>query len=101
MDRVLGARLEVGLVTEGIDGLAHLGARLFYLAADPVWVFAHWMSSFTVSTVWGTGGVAACSAFLPLMASTPATASHSTVTISAASHSGRKLSSATISTAVN
>ena len=46
------------------------------------------MSSFTVSTVWGTGGVAACSAFLPASASTAATASHSTVTISAASHSG-------------
>src|SRR4051812_34750871 len=58
------------------------------------------MSSFTVSTVWGAGGVADCRALRPAAASTPATAAHSRVTISAASHSGRKLSSTMISSAV-
>src|SRR5689334_6268162 len=56
---VLRAALDVRLVAQGVDGVAHLLARLLYLAPDPVWVFAHRMSSFTVSTVWGAGGVAA------------------------------------------
>src|SRR5262249_24560441 len=80
---VLGARRDVGLVAERADGLAHLGAGVLYLPADPVWVFAHWMSSFTVSTVWGAGGVAARSALRPAAARAAATAAHSRVTISA------------------
>ena len=72
-EALLRARLHVGLVGEGVDGLAHLVAGRLYFLADPVWVFAHWMSSFTVSTVCsGTGGVACCSSLRPRAASTRA-----------------------------
>src|SRR5829696_1829244 len=99
-DLLLGPALDVGLVLERVDGLAHLRAGLLYLLADPVWVFAHWMSSFTVSTVWGAGGVACCSDFWPALNSANATIAHRTVTISAASHVGMASSSAAISVAV-
>src|SRR3954452_18923260 len=89
-DRLLGAheallraRLHVGLVGEGVDGVAHLVAGRLYVLADPVWVFAHWMSSFTVSTVCsGTGGVACCSSLRPRAARTAPTRPQRSVTIS-------------------
>src|SRR4051794_20311734 len=101
-DRVARARLDVGLVAEGVDRVAHLLAGRLYFPADPVRVFAHWMSSFTVSTVCsGTGGVACCSSLRPRMASTAPISPHRTVTISAASHSGMAVSSAAIRHAVS
>src|SRR5829696_2183100 len=98
---LLGARLDVGLVTERVDGVRHLGARLFYLGADPVGFFAHWMSSFTVSTVWGAGGVARCNCFWPALASTRATIAHSAITISEATHVAIASSSSVIRAALS
>src|SRR6201999_879522 len=92
---------DIGLVTERVDGVAHLLARLLYLEPDPVWVFAHWMSSFTVSTVWGAGGVAERSAVRPACASTAVTTPQRTVVISAASQSGRAASRAMTISAVS
>ncbi len=51
------------------------------------------MSSFTVSTVWGAGGVARWSALWPALASTAATTAHSAITISAATQVGMASSS--------
>src|SRR4051812_33669501 len=101
LQRFLRARLHVGLVAERVDGALHLRPRPLYLGADPVWVFAHRMSSFTVSTVWGAGGVACCNAFWPALASTRATIAHSAITISAATHVAIALSSSAISPGVS
>src|SRR5215211_426768 len=57
---VLGSGGHVGLVADGLDGLAHLGPGLLYVLSDRIWVLAHSTSSFTVSMVCsGTGGPAA------------------------------------------
>src|SRR4051794_14152707 len=83
---VLRPALHVGLVAQRVDGVTHLRAGLLYLCADPVRVFAHCTSSFTVSTVCsGTGGAAAWTRFLPCWARIPAIATSTTPTIRAAS----------------
>src|SRR3954451_24383764 len=57
--RILGSGLDIGLVRERVDGVAHPLAGFLYLCADCARVFAHSTSSFTVSKVCsGTGGVA-------------------------------------------
>src|SRR5215217_426555 len=94
--------LDIGLVTERLDRVAHAGAGILYLLADFARVLAHSTSSFTDSWVCsGTGGVACCTLVLPVNASTPDRASQMTVTISAASHSGMAVSSAAIAVAVS
>src|SRR5581483_4475278 len=37
-DRVFGTRRHVGFVAEGVDGLAHVLARVLYLLPDDSWV---------------------------------------------------------------
>src|SRR6185436_17967948 len=55
--RILGSGLDVRLVGERVDGVAHALAGVLYLGADCARVFAHSTSSLTVSTVCsGTGG---------------------------------------------
>src|SRR5215218_106574 len=64
--RFLGSGGHIGLVANGLDGLAHLGSGLLYVFSDRIWVLAHSTSSFTVSMVCsGTGGVACASLALP------------------------------------
>src|SRR4051794_6387622 len=73
--RFLGSGLDVGLVRERVDGVAHALAGVLYLCADRARVFAHSTSSFTVSTVCsGTGGVAAWMRSRPLRPRNAATA---------------------------
>src|SRR5690606_19318785 len=70
LDVLLGALLDVGLVSERVDGLPHLLPGLLYLVADPARVLAHRASSFTVSMVCsGTGGPAFWKRSRPVMAS--------------------------------
>src|SRR6185312_1762160 len=72
--RILGSGLDVRLVGERVDGVAHALAGVLYLCADCARVFAHSTSSFTVSTVCsGTGGVAAWMRSRPLRPRTAAT----------------------------
>src|SRR5215218_2014036 len=71
--RFLGSGGHIGLVANGLDGLAHLGSGLLYVFSDRIWVLAHSTSSFTVSMVCsGTGGVAALSLAWPCLTSTKA-----------------------------
>src|SRR4051794_40419443 len=59
------------------------------------------MSAFVLSRARsGTGGVASCTLFLPVSASTPATAAQTTATISAASQASTAVASARIAQAV-
>src|SRR5215207_604189 len=86
---VLGSGGDVGLVADGLDGLAHLGPGLGYVLSDRIWVLAHSTSSFTVSMVCsGTGGPAAFSFAWPCLTSTKATIPYTTATIRAASQAG-------------
>src|SRR5690606_26364996 len=75
VDVLLGATLDVGLVAEGVDRVAHLLARVLYLLPDRARVLIHLTSSFTVSTVCsGTGGPASRRSPRPRRARTPAIA---------------------------
>src|SRR4029450_7350976 len=87
--RILGPRGHVGLVADGLDGLAHLGPGLLYVLSDRIWVLAHSTSSFTVSMVCsGTGGPAAFSLAWPCLPSTKAMTPYTTATSRAASQAG-------------
>ena len=55
--------LDVGLVADRLDGVAHAGAGLLYLFADVVGCFAHCTSSFTVSIVCRGAGEPTSSTF--------------------------------------
>src|SRR5829696_3198663 len=101
LDVLLGAGLDVGLVTEGVQRVAHVIAGLFYLPADGLWVLAHWTSSLIVSTVCSAGGVASCTLLRPSSARTPAIAVHRTVTINAAIQTFMPVASRAIRQAVS
>jgi stage II sporulation SpoE-like protein len=81
------ARLDVGLVAERIDRLAHALAGVSYFVADRVRVLAHCTSSFTESIARsGTGGAASRICLRPVRAKAAAMAANATVTTSTASH---------------
>src|SRR4029450_7722398 len=87
--RFLGPRGHVGLVADGLDGLAHLGPGLLYVLSDLIWVLAHSTSSFTVSMVCsGTRGVACLIFAWPCLTRTKAMIPYTTATIRAASQAG-------------
>src|SRR5215210_3557273 len=101
-NRVLRPRLDVGLVAERLDRVAHPGAGLLYVLPDRARVFAHSTSSFVLSMACsGTGGPAFWILPLPVSASAAATAPYTTATSSAASQSGMAESSAAITHVVS
>src|SRR4029453_15739071 len=92
---VLGPRGPIGLVADGLHGLAHLGSGVLYVLSDLVWVLAHWTSSFNVSMVCsGTGGVARFMLAWPCLTRTKAMIPYPPATIRAASQAGMTASRA-------
>src|SRR5215217_8089452 len=78
---VLGPGGDVGLVADGLDGVAHPGPGLGYVLSDRIWVLAHATSSFTVSMVCsGTGGPAAFILAWPCLTRTNAMIPYTTAT---------------------